>query len=89
MIIILKLIGLSWTKKISGNKPFSGLYVHGLANSFIAIMPTLTMQKNMPQTRFWIWVTLTLFIGIIITVLREKSRPACSCGTMSGVLKKQ
>ena len=63
---------LSWTKKISGNKPFSGLYVHGLANSFIAIMPTLTMQKNMPQTRYWIWVTLTLFIGIIITALREK-----------------
>jgi hypothetical protein len=63
---------LSWTRKISGNKPFSGLYVHGLANSFIAIMPTLTIQKDMPQTRFWIWVTLTLFIGILITVLREK-----------------
>ncbi len=26
----------------------------------------------MHKTRFWIWVTLTLFIGIIITVLREK-----------------
>jgi hypothetical protein len=62
----------SWIRRISGNRPFSGLYVHGLANSFIAIMPTLTMQKDMPQTRFWIWVTLTLFIGILITVLREK-----------------
>lgn len=63
---------LSWTKEISGNKPFSGLYVHGLSNSFIPVMPTLTLQKDMPQTRFWIWVTLTLVIGIIITVLREK-----------------
>jgi len=63
---------LSWTKMTSGNKPFSGLYVHGLANSFIAIMPTLTIQKNMPQTRFWIWVSLTFLIGILITFLREK-----------------
>jgi len=64
---------LSWIRKISGNRPFSGLYAHGLANSFISIMPTLTMQKNMPQTRFWIWVILTFVIGILITVLREKS----------------
>lgn len=64
---------LSWTKKISGNKSFSGLYAHGLSNSFISIMPTLTIQKNMPQTRFWIWVTLTLFIGILITVFRKKN----------------
>ncbi len=62
----------SWIRNISGNRPFSGLYVHGLANSFISIMPTLTVQKNMPQTRFWIWVTLTFIIGILITVLREK-----------------
>jgi|SRR5688572_10048481 len=63
---------LSWIRKISGNRPFSGLYAHGLANSFISIMPTLTMQKDVPQTRFWIWVTLTFVIGILITVLREK-----------------
>jgi hypothetical protein len=76
---ILLLVGysfiFSWFRKISGNKPFSGLYVHGLTNSFISIMPTLTIQKNMPQTRFWIWVVLTLFIGIIITALREKQSP--------------
>ena len=50
----------SWIRKISGNRPFSGLYVHGLANAFISIMPTLIMQKNMPQTRFWIWVTIDI-----------------------------
>lgn len=63
---------LSWIRKISGNRPFSGLYAHGLANAFIPLMPTLIMQKNLPQPRFWIWVTLTFLIGIIITALRNK-----------------
>jgi len=63
---------LSWIRKISGNKPFSGLYVHGLYNAFIPFMPPLIMQKNVPQPRFWIWVILTLLIGISITILREK-----------------
>jgi len=35
-------------------------------------MPTLIMQKNLPQPHFWIWVILTFLIGIIITILREK-----------------
>jgi hypothetical protein len=63
---------LSWIRKISGNRPFSGLYAHGLANAFIPLMPTLIMQKNVSQPRFWIWVTVTLFIGIIITFMRDK-----------------
>jgi membrane protease YdiL (CAAX protease family) len=64
----------SWIRKISRNKPFSGLYSHGLANTFIPFMPSLIMQKNVPQPHFWIWVILTLLIGILITVLRnEKS----------------
>ena len=62
----------SWIRKISGNRSFSGLYVHGLANSFIPIMPTLNMQESMSQPRYWIWVTLTFFIGILITALRKK-----------------
>ena len=63
---------LSWIRKIAGNKPFSGLYVHGLFNAFIPFMPPLIMQQNLPQPRFWIWVTLTLLIGIIITIFRDK-----------------
>ncbi|MEI6089407.1 MAG: type II CAAX endopeptidase family protein [bacterium] len=61
----------SWIRQISGNKPFAGLYTHGLANAFIPLMPTLIMQKNIPQPRFWIWVTLTFLIGIIITIVRD------------------
>ena len=63
---------LSWIRKISGNRPFSGLYSHGLANAFIPLMPPLIMQNNVPQPRFWIWVTLTFIIGILITILRDK-----------------
>ena len=61
---------LSWIRNISGNRPFSGLYAHGLANAFIPLIPPLIMQKDVPQPRFWIWVTLTLFIGILITISR-------------------
>ena len=63
---------LSWIRKISGNRPFSGLYAHGLANAFIPLMPTLIMQKDLPQPHFWIWVVLTFIIGIIITLIRDK-----------------
>jgi membrane protease YdiL (CAAX protease family) len=64
---------LSWIRKISGNRPFSGLYAHGLANSFIPVMPTLNLQESMLQPRYWIWVTLTFLIGTVITVLRKKN----------------
>jgi len=63
---------LSWIRKLSGNRPFSGLYAHGLANAFIPFMPTLIMQKNVPQPHFWIWVTLTFLIGILITIFRNE-----------------
>jgi len=61
----------SWVRKISGNRPFSGLYVHGLANAFIPLMPTFIMQENMPQTRFWIWAAITFLIGILTAILRK------------------
>ncbi|HAH57569.1 MAG TPA: CPBP family intramembrane metalloprotease, partial [Bacteroidales bacterium] len=54
---ILLLVGysfiFSWIRKISGNRPFSGLYTHGLANAFIPLMPILILQNNIPQPRFW------------------------------------
>lgn len=62
----------SWIKNISGDKPFTGIYVHGIANAIIPIFPIFSMQNNTPQTRFWIWVLLTLLIGIIITLFRQK-----------------
>jgi membrane protease YdiL (CAAX protease family) len=63
----------SWIRKISGNRPFSGMYAHGLANAFIPVMPTFNMQEGSMQPRFWIWVISTFLIGILITFLREKN----------------
>ncbi len=65
---------LSWIRKISGNKPFSGLFAHGLANAFIPLLPTLILQKNVSQPRFWIWAGLTFIFGIIITIIRDKKK---------------
>ena len=62
----------SWIRKISGNRPFSGLYAHGLANAIIPLMPTFNPQNGVIQPRYWIWVTLTLLIGVIITAFRKK-----------------
>lgn len=62
----------SWVRNIAHNKPFAGVYVHGLANSLISIMPTISMNKDESQPRFWIWVILTLIIGIIINFVRKK-----------------
>ena len=63
----------SWIRKISGNKPFSGLYAHGLANAIIPVMPTFNILEGTLQPRFWIWVTSTFLIGILITLLRQKN----------------
>jgi len=78
----------SWVREISGYKPFSGLYIHGLVNAFIPLMPTLIMQKDVPQPRFWIWTIITFLIGILVTLLRKKN-PAILTGTIhKAVVKK-
>jgi membrane protease YdiL (CAAX protease family) len=73
---ILLIVGYSfifcWVLKISGNRTFSGLYTHGFANAFIPFLPTIIMQTNLPQPRFWIWGSLTFIIGITITLIRDK-----------------
>ena len=61
----------AWVLRASGNRPFSGLIVHGTANAFIPVFPVIIMQHGVPQTRFWLWVSITLVIGIIIAVASE------------------
>ena len=66
---------LSWVIKASNNRLFSGLVAHGVANAFAALFPWAIMTENASQTRFWIYVTLTLTVGIIIVIIRMcKSR---------------
>lgn len=64
----------SWFRKLAGGKPFSGLYVHGLANAFIPLFPILIMQQGTPQPAFWIWVSLTLLSGIAVGLATTKKQ---------------
>jgi membrane protease YdiL (CAAX protease family) len=60
----------SWVIKASGNRLLSGLFVHGVANAFVPLFPTVIMEHNVSQIRLWIYVSLTLIIGIIIVSIR-------------------
>jgi len=60
----------SWIIELSSNRLLSGLVVHGIANGFAVIFPTLVMDKNVNQIRFWIYTVIILIIGIIIVSIR-------------------
>ena len=53
----------SWVIKVSGNRPLSGLVIHGAFNAFIPLFPTIVMQANVVQTRFWIQEIIILVVG--------------------------
>jgi len=55
----------SWGLKKAGNKPLAALVMHGTANSFIPLFPTLSMRLGDSQPRFWIWVSITFIIGLV------------------------
>ncbi len=59
----------SWIMKSSGKRPLAGLIVHGSANAFVPVFPVIIMTSGVVQVRFWIWVSLTLIIGIIVMAL--------------------
>jgi len=59
----------SWIMKSSGNRPLAGLMVHGTANAFVPVFPVIIMTTGVVQVRYWIWVSLTLIIGIIVMAL--------------------
>jgi len=60
----------SWIIKASGNRLFSGLVAHGVANAFVALFPYLIMSEGVKQTRMWLYYILILVIGIIIVMTR-------------------
>jgi membrane protease YdiL (CAAX protease family) len=62
----------SWGLKKAGNRPLAGLVMHGTANSFIPLFPTLSMQLGDTQPRFWIWVSITFLIGLIFAIFLKK-----------------
>jgi hypothetical protein len=54
---------------VEGRKNLAG---EVMLSRYFPLMPPLIMQENVPQPRFWIWVSLTFLIGILITILRDK-----------------
>lgn len=62
----------SWVRQLSGKRTLSGLIVHGWANAFIPLFPTIIMSNGTTQSRFWIWVCLTFTIGLITIIVRSK-----------------
>ena len=71
---MLKTIGysyfFSWVIKESGNRLFSGLVAHGVANAFVPLFPWIILADNVKQTRFWIHGIIIIIIGIIIVITR-------------------
>jgi membrane protease YdiL (CAAX protease family) len=65
---------LSWIMQVSRYKPFTGLFAHGVSNALIPLLPVIEMQKDVLQTRYWIWVTMTMICGIIITAIRTSKK---------------
>ena len=65
----------SWVREASGERLLSGLVIHGIANGFAAIFPTLIIENGAKQIRFWMYGIITLVIGIITVSIRYyKSR---------------
>ena len=60
----------SWIIEKSGNRLLSGPIVHGTGNGIIVLFPTLIMEKNTIQIRFWIYCIIIFIAGIIIVTTR-------------------
>jgi uncharacterized protein len=55
----------SWIMKASGGKPLSAMIAHGTINAFFAVFPTIIMDTDVFQTRFWLHEFLFLIVGAI------------------------
>lgn len=56
---------LSWVMKASGGRPLSAVIAHGTLNAFIPLFPTLVMEPDVAQPRWWIHQTLLLLVGVL------------------------
>ena len=62
----------SWILSLSGNKPFAGLFVHGLANGMLPLLPVIIFDLESPQLRFWLFGAICFTVGLIITFYRKR-----------------
>ncbi|MGP8175599.1 MAG: lysostaphin resistance A-like protein [Terracidiphilus sp.] len=61
----------SWVRQASGKRVFSGIYAHGVADTFGSLFPTIAMATDASRTRFWIWVSLNFAIGLGALAIRS------------------
>lgn len=69
----------SWVMKASGGRPLAGLVAHGVYNAYIALFPTLVMEADAAQPRWWIHQSLALVVGAAF-MLRVARRQGASRG---------
>jgi membrane protease YdiL (CAAX protease family) len=67
----------SWVREASGKRPLAGMIAHGTANAFVPLFPVIVPGANASPARFWIWVSLTLAIGIVF-LKAQTARAAAS-----------
>lgn len=58
----------SWLMRLSGYRPFTGLFIHGFANFISLVFPTSGGEDH---GQFWFRSLLTLMAGLIITLFRR------------------
>jgi len=82
----------SWVMEASGKRPLAGMIVHGTANAFVPLFPVVVLSVSAVQVRYWIWVSLTLAIGIaflLISTIKNKAQMARINSTGGGAEGKQ
>jgi len=79
----------SWVMEASGKRPLAGMIAHGTANAFVPLFPVVVLSVNAVQVRYWIWVSLTLAIGIVfllISTIKNKAQMARINSTGGGAV---
>jgi hypothetical protein len=63
----------SWVMKVSGGRPLSAVMAHGTANAIIPLFPTIVMEPDVAQTRWWLHQTLLLIVGVLFMLHHVRS----------------
>jgi uncharacterized protein len=68
------LVGYSYfyaaIRQAAGKRTLASLVAHGWGNAFVPLFPTIVMIKGAAQQRYWIWVGLTLLVGVLAMIVR-------------------
>ncbi len=64
----------SWVMKASGGRPLSAVIAHGTANSFVPLFPTIMLEPDALQVRWWIHQVLVLIVGALFLMTARNIR---------------